>query len=317
MEQRIKDFLNDHYPVAIQNVKAVTDEMYQCIGGQEVYFARVTNYKTLEVQLEEVNWTNYMYQHGVGVPVSISSMEGNFVEMILPENILIVLYKAAAGRHLLRSEWDDTILKEVGRQIGRMHKVTLEYERNQPFVHIVDWHQQEEYNFAKYIPQQETKIRSIAQKVLSDIREIPTSESTYGMVHGDIWLENIVVDKGNLITMIDFQDCERHHLVYDIVVPLYSALHYSYVGDGNIGDYTQLILKSLISGYREENDLSPETLREIPLFLKLKEIFEYCLMHMYWDAENLSEEQVHLMNLYRTKIEYEYPVINNFNTIHI
>ncbi|WP_438347984.1 hypothetical protein ACP8HI_20335 [Paenibacillus sp. FA6] len=38
-----------------------------------------------------------------------------------------------------------------------------------------------------------------------------------------IWLKNVVFDKGNLITMIDFRDWERQHLVYDIVAPLYSA----------------------------------------------------------------------------------------------
>lgn len=42
---------------------------------------------------------------------------------------------------------------------------------------------------------------------------------------------------------------------------------------------------------------------KFPLFIKLKEIFEYSLMHMYWDKEELTEEQVRIMNLYRMKIE--------------
>ena len=42
---------------------------------------------------------------------------------------------------------------------------------------------------------------------------------------------------------------------------------------------------------------------KLPMFIKLKEIFEYSLMHMYWDKEELTEEQVRIMNLYRMKIE--------------
>ncbi len=42
---------------------------------------------------------------------------------------------------------------------------------------------------------------------------------------------------------------------------------------------------------------------QLPIFIKLKEISEYSLMHMYWDKEELTEEQVRIMNLYGMKIE--------------
>ncbi|HDR7862227.1 TPA: protein kinase, partial [Bacillus toyonensis] len=32
-------------------------------------------------------------------------------------------------------------------------------------------------------------------------------------------------------------------------------------------------------------------------------IFEYSLMHMYWNKEELTENQVRIMNLYRMKLE--------------
>lgn len=46
------------------------------------------------------------------------------------------------------------------------------------------------------------------------------------------------------------------------------------------------------------------------MFIKLKGIFEYSLMHMYWDKEELTEEQVRIMNLYRMKIETNHSLIN-------
>ncbi len=49
---------------------------------------------------------------------------------------------------------------------------------------------------------------------------------------------------------------------------------------------------------------------QLPIFIKLKEIFEYSLMHMYWDKEELTEEQVRIMNLYRMKIETNRSLIN-------
>ncbi|PEJ79921.1 protein kinase, partial [Bacillus toyonensis] len=50
-------------------------------------------------------------------------------------------------------------------------------------------------------------------------------------------------------------------------------------------------------------ELPKEMIDKLPLFIKLKEIFEYSLMHMYWNKEELTENQVRIMNLYRMKLE--------------
>ncbi len=78
--------------------------------------------------------------------------------------------------------------------------------------HINDWYENEEYNFLKYIPQEETTIREIASDVLTSIKELQKSTSNYGLIHGDLWLENILVENNSNLTMIDFQDCEKHFL---------------------------------------------------------------------------------------------------------
>lgn len=49
-----------------------------------------------------------------------------------------------------------------------MHRITQRYEANHPLRYLGDWHDQEEYNFAKYIPAEETAIQAIAANVLAD-----------------------------------------------------------------------------------------------------------------------------------------------------
>ncbi|SLK02360.1 hypothetical protein SAMN05880553_1840 [Bacillus toyonensis] len=103
--------------------------------------------------------------------------------------------------------------------------------------------------------------------------------------------------------MIDFQDCEKHFYIFDLAVPIYSAIEYSFAGNGNIVDYENSITKAILDGYQEERELPKEMIDKLPLFIKLKEIFEYSLMHMYWNKEELTENQVRIMNLYRMKLE--------------
>lgn len=63
MEQKILTVLNHLYPVDIKKVVSVTDEMYRCTSDQGTYFARITNYKTYDEQLEEIKWTNFLYNY--------------------------------------------------------------------------------------------------------------------------------------------------------------------------------------------------------------------------------------------------------------
>lgn len=175
--------------------------------------------------------------------------------------------------------------------------------------YINDWHENEEYNFLKYIPSEQTIIREKAHEVLSAIKELPKNDETYGLLHGDLWLENILVDSDSKISIVDFQDCEKHYYLYDLAVPIYSALEYTFEGKGNITEYSRAITRAIIEGYREENDIDPKILDKLPLFIKLKEIFEFSLMYMYWNQEKLNEEQIRIMNHIRIRIEQNHSIL--------
>lgn len=305
MEQKILELLNGIYPLDFIKVEAVTNEMFRCTANQGEYFARITNYKGYDEQLEEVTYTNYLYKEGLGVSPTIVSVNGKVVEKITFNNkeVLTVLYKSAVGKHLSKNQWNAKVLKELGRQIGKLHRLSRTFEEINPTRYINDWYQNEEYAFLKYIPEEESTIRDVAHEILTKIKNIPKDNSNYGLLHGDLWLENILVDRNLKLSMVDFQDCEKNFYIFDLAVPIYSAIEYSFVGGGNIIEYGRGIAKAIIEGYQEENDLPKDMLDKLPLFIKLKEVFEYSLMHMYWNKERLTEEQIRIMNHFRMRIE--------------
>lgn len=312
MEQKLLELLNEIYPVDFIKVEAVTNEMFRCTATQGEYFARITNYKGYDEQLEEVTYTNYLHYEGLGVSPAIVSIKGRVVEKITLNNkeLLTVLYESAVGNHLPRNEWNANVLKELGRQIGKLHRLSRKFEEIHPTRYINDWYENEEYAFLKYIPEEENTIRDVAQEILSTIKNMPNDSSNYGLLHGDLWLENILVDQDLKLSMVDFQDCEKNYYIFDLAVPIYSAIEYSFVGGGNIIEYGRGITKAIIEGYQEENNLPKEMLDKLPLFIKLKEIFEYSLMHMYWNKENLTEEQIRIMNHFRIRIEKDHSFLD-------
>lgn len=308
--RKILELLNKIYPINIIKIESVTNEMFRCKTEEGDYFARITNYKSYDEQLEEVNYTDFLFKEGFGVSPTIPSLNGKAVEKITLDNneILTVLYKAVQGVHLPRNQWNAGVLKELGRQIGTLHRLSKKYEELYPIRYINDWYDNEEYAFLKYIPKEESAIRDIAKEILSTINEIPKCHSNYGLLHGDLWLENILVDNDLKLSMVDFQDCEKHFYIFDLAVPIYSALEYTFVGGGSIVEYGRDISKAIIEGYLEKNELPSEMFNNLPLFIKLKEIFEYSLMHMYWDKEKLTEEQIRIMNNLRMRIELNYSI---------
>ncbi|MFT4414238.1 phosphotransferase enzyme family protein [Fredinandcohnia humi] len=301
-EDRILQIISQKYPVTIEKVVKVTNEMFLCCGSHGNFYARISNETSYEAQCEEIKWMTFLLENGVNVAPVISSYEGKLVERsILASTKNIVLYKEAPGRHLSSTDWNASFLKILGREIGKLHKISKQYK--QPILYLKNWYENEEYQFLKYIPEEESIIRDVTQIITKKINEIPRTENTYGLLHGDVWLENVLVLDNMVPTIIDFQNCEKHYFVYDLAVPLYSALEFTFRGNGNLLDYQRSITEALLEGYSEESTISSEMCKLLPLFMKLKEVFEYSLMHMYWPQEKQREEHIRIMNLYRQRLE--------------
>ncbi|RIW37407.1 protein kinase [Bacillus salacetis] len=310
MERIILSRLNELYCMNFTHMEAVTDEMFKCYSKQGIYFARMTNYKTCEEQQEEVAYTDFLYEQGFGTSKTVSSLNGNVIEkIILDKEVLAVLYKAAPVVHLPRKEWNAGVFKRLGAQIGKLHNLSRQFEKAYPIRYINDWHMNDEYSFFKYIPEEERSIRDIAEEAVSSVKNLPRNDSDYGLLHGDIWLGNVLMDSRSNMSFIDFQDCEKHFYLYDLAVPIYSALEYSYAGGGNIKDYGREITAAVIEGYMKEKEIPAEMLKHLPLFMKLKQLFEYSLMHMYLDPESLTEDQIRIMNLQRMRLEFNQPIL--------
>lgn len=304
MESWISTQLTSLYGINRPCLEAVTGEMYRCTTGTGCYYVRVTDYKSYEEQAAEIHFLRNLRQCGVGVASVVQSIQGQYLEQVHVEELkTMVVFEAAPGIHMPRVDWTADKLYKVGKEIGKLHRASQKYADEYPDSPIQHWHENKEYQFQESIPKEETHIRTLAKDVLKQIQMIPKHDCNYGIIHGDIWLENILMTDNKQVTFIDFQDLERHYYVYDLVVPFYSALEFSFIGKGNRLDYAKSIKSALLRGYEEEHELSQEMLAQWPLFYRLKELFEYSQLHKYWNQHRLTEEQVRIMNLYRHRLE--------------
>ncbi|MHA1557283.1 MAG: phosphotransferase, partial [Candidatus Heimdallarchaeota archaeon] len=71
-----------------------------------------------------------------------------------------------------------------------------------------------------------------------------------GLVHGDIFPDNIIQKNGNLVAIIDFEDVSNYQLIFDLGMAITGLLTMDKIVDMS---YT----KALIKGYQEVKSLTP------------------------------------------------------------
>ena len=89
------------------------------------------------------------------------------------------------------------------------------------------------------------------------------------MIHQDAHTGNLFVDDDYVMTLFDFDDCVYGHFIYDIAMVLFYIAGW---GGDDIPGFMGRFMPVFLQGYREFNHLDPVWLKEIPNFLKLREI---------------------------------------------
>ncbi|WP_028402647.1 hypothetical protein [Ectobacillus panaciterrae] len=72
-------------------------------------------------------------------------------------------------------------------------------------------------------------------------------------------------------------------------------------------DFPYAFMKSFLEGYRQENELNEEILKQIPLFLKYREVFLFTLFHEVWDFAHLQDWQTYTLQDLRHRIKHRVP----------
>jgi Ser/Thr protein kinase RdoA (MazF antagonist) len=96
------------------------------------------------------------------------------------------------------------------------------------------------------------------------------------------------IDEHGTITLFDFDDCNYSWYINDIAIVLF----YKAMGADHTTEHAQEFMTHFLTGYRRENYLDPLWLKEIPYFLKLREIDLYAIIHRSFDVHNLDDPWV-------------------------
>lgn len=262
-------------------------EFYRPQDGEFILRVGHSGRRSPEMIAGEVDWINYLARGGANVSRAILSKHGNLVEAIDDghgEQFLATAFIKARGEPSWETEWTPEFVEHYGQVIGRIHRLTKDYIPFDPSWRRPEWDSPGNLEIATWLPASETVALAKFEALMRHFEALPKNRNNYGLIHQDAHGGNFFVHNGT-ITLFDFDDCVYSWFIYDIAMVLF----YAAMGAEDQAAYTQDFMRAFLHGYLQENSLDPIWLRELPYFLKLREIDLYALIHFSFDMENLTD----------------------------
>lgn len=260
---REKYYLSDNTTCRL--IKAGINHTYLVTDQADKYIFRVysLDWRTEKEVLEEIKLINHLKIHDIPVSYAIADRNNHYLQefQAAEGKRLAVLFSYAYGEKLLN------YLPEVHFNIGALmakihqqtHDFTLERVNYTPKVLLMDSFE----HLKKFLsPETDEMIfmETTQGYLLNYLKEVDTDKIRKGVVHLDIWFDNLNIDSTNKVTLFDFDFCGNGWLCYDIAY--YILQVHSTERDDN---ECQMKVAAFLEGYESITKIGEEEKRILPM----------------------------------------------------
>ncbi|WHX98265.1 phosphotransferase [Neobacillus sp. DY30] len=267
--------------------------------GNLIFRVSPSSRRNLEDIMNELAFIKGLWENGLPVSLPVKSLRKQLVELI-GRHHFVVAFEKAAGTSIdvtNRKVWNKELFFQWGNVMGMMHSAGKKIKVNRPIWTV---HQPDLLNLFPKISSE-----TIAEKykqLLMLLATFPLTPNLFGLIHNDFHQGNIFVNEGRL-TLFDFDDCAYHWFAYDLAASFYHAYWQASSYTPENTQFSREFWEHFLRGYQQAHTLSKELIQQIPIFLKIREIFLYTLFLEKWDLENLLDWQAYTLTKLKNNIE--------------
>jgi Ser/Thr protein kinase RdoA (MazF antagonist) len=297
---------------AMHALGAVESYVYGFERGGRSYVLRIAHSLRRNENLiqGEVDWINYLAAAGVSAAKAVNSDRGQLVEAIDDRqggHFLATAFVKAPGQPPWEEGWTPALYEQYGRVLASMHALAEQYEPSEPAWRRSHWDGPEMAFVSNFLPVSEAVAHQKYAHLLAHLHTLPKDRVSYGLIHQDAHEANLFVDEQGTITLFDFDDCGYSWFANDVAI----ALFYIVMDADDWPAFTREFMTHFLAGYREVRSFERHWLREVPAFLKLRELVLYAVMHRDYDVQNIDDWwAARFMRDRKWKIEHDVPFID-------
>ncbi|GAB4012446.1 hypothetical protein GCM10028808_28580 [Spirosoma migulaei] len=265
----LAQFLQDKYKLSQQAscklLKAGVNHSYLVTDGSAKSIFRLysLDWRT-EVEIgEEIRLLTLLQENELPVSFPVADASGRYIqELNAPEGKRFgVLFSFAEGEKLLT--FSEELHYKLGQIMARFHQLTLgltlERETYTAQILLVDPIEK----LKPFLPEETPEFQfmlSAQQYMLDEFARIDQSKIRRGIVHLDIWFDNLNIASDGTITLFDFDFCGNGLLCLDIayyILQIHST-------EAEVGEFTKK-KESFLQGYESITKISDEEMRLLPM----------------------------------------------------
>ena len=257
---------------------------FTCKGEGRILRIGHSGRRGREYVLGEIDWINYLAAGGAGVAEALPSANGILVETLADghgEQFIAVSFREAQGKPPHQFGWGSKLYENYGRTIGRMHALTSRYEPTVSNGRRPYWHEPAITDLGDVLTRIDPVAAQKMEALVQACHALPAPRDAFGLIHFDAHGGNFFVDEDGRLTMFDFDDCNYNWFAADIAIVLF----YKIMWNEDRAAAAREFLHPFLRGYRNEHHLDPKWLETIPIFLKIREIDLYGVIHRDFDLE--------------------------------
>ena len=229
--------------------------------------------------LAMLEWVSYLSKAGAPVIAPLPSINNHLLEnlRLYGKSYTLTVFEKAEGTLAERippGEWTDELFVSIGKAAGKLHAVSKHYRPSRPTHTRPRWFDGFEIQDAtSRLATSPGRLDEKLAALINALKTLPTEQSDFGLIHGDLHFANFLVQPGGKVMIIDFDDCVYGWFAMDVSMALFDILVlYHAVNEEESQEFARHFMHYYLFGYRMENELSPYWQEQIPRFLKLKEL---------------------------------------------
>jgi Ser/Thr protein kinase RdoA (MazF antagonist) len=260
-----------HEPGSARFFRSSANFVYTFRDGDERRFLRFADAgeRRREVVEAEVALLRWLAPQGVPVAEPLPSRDGSFVETVRTRlgTFHAVVFTALEGDQSDIDELDAPRFRRWGAALGSLHASIAHCPLAGTLIRP-SW--QEQIDIARtFVPVDRPGLRREFDEVATALQALPVHEDTYGLIHGDLELDNLVWS-ADRIAMLDFDACARHWYAADIALALRD------LDDGL--DTSSGPLRDFLHGYAAHRPVDNALPERLPLFARTAKLLEYATL---------------------------------------
>jgi len=246
-------------------IRAAINHVYLVTDGTQKYVFRLysLNWRSETEITEELKLLALLKENGIPVSFALPDPQGNYIQKLpAPEGVRMgVLFSYAKGEKTLN--FSEALHYKLGEIMARLHLVTkdhsIERVRYTPQVLLVD-----SFDLMKQYISIDTDEMQWMQRVqrylLRQYYNAPAHLLRKGVVHLDIWFDNMNIHNNEEPTIFDFDFCGNGWLLHDVayyIMQIYNI-------EREPGQY-ELKLEAFLKGYESITPIPEAEKQLIPV----------------------------------------------------